>query len=164
MSKTPADNNITDTNLSSWQSTSSVGTDSPESSIRSFLIPLSSALASVGLFTIIIVAAVFKLTVVQKQKKKRTVADAEVHHACYENVAPIYETINSIKTDNSHTNKVGTITSDVVYEIIHSQETKCCQNVSPKIDTASNVAYITLTGEILMQNNDSYQAACTVTK
>ena len=36
---------------------------------------------------------------VQKQKKKRAIADAEVHHACYENVAPIYETINSTKTD-----------------------------------------------------------------
>ena len=104
MSKPPTDKTITDTNLSHWQSTSSVGTNSPKPSIRSFLIPLSTTLASVGLFTIVVVAAgfIFKLTMVQKWKKRRTIAE-ELCQAHYENMAPIYETINNAKSGDRFT-------------------------------------------------------------
>lgn len=103
---------------------------------------------------------------VRKQKKKRSIP-REVHQAYYENMAPIYETINCTKIGNSSsTNRYnfGIMTSGDVYGNIHSRETKCCQNVSPKIDTTSNVAYMTLSREIPMQNNDSYQVACTITQ
>ena len=101
---------------------------------------------------------------VQKWKKKRTIAD-EVRQTHYENMAPIYETINSAKSGDSHNDNCcnfGIMRGDNVYENIHSQETKCCQNASPKIATETNVAY--MSSEIPMQSNDSYQAACTITK
>ena len=67
-----------------------------------------------------------------------------------------------IDSHNDNCYNFGIMTSDDVYENIHSQETKCCQNAFCKIATATNVPY--MSSEISMQNNDSYQAACTITK
>ena len=48
---------------------------------------------------------------------------------------------------------------DAHYENIHSREIKCCHNSSTEIDTAANVAYVTvMSNEISMQKNNSYQA------
>ena len=113
----------------------------------------------------------------RKQKEEGTTAsDCEAHQTYYENMTPIYETMSSEKSDDAHTGTginnnfgihlhVDTISNNqgVYHENIHSRETKCCHNTSTKIDTASNVAYI-MSSEIPMQNNDSYQATCTIAK
>ena len=80
----------------------------------------------------------------RKQKKEGTIA-SEVQQAYYENMNPIYETMNNEKSDDSHTgnNNFGmhldTMTSNesAYYENSHSRETKCCHNTSIKIDTVT---------------------------
>ena len=57
---------------------------------------------------------------------------------------------------------IDTITSD---EGVHENNmaAKFCHDSSTKIDIVANVAYV-VSDEIQMQNNDSYQQPCTITK
>ena len=91
-----------------------------------------------------------------------------IRHIYYENnTTPIYETIlnNEDPTNGNFGVHIDTITKssdepeDAHYENIHSREIKCWHNSSTEIDTAANVAYVTvMSNEISMQKNDSYRA------
>ena len=163
----------TENNFPQFSSSDSMATaqDSPKQSTRSLQISLSTSLASIALFVVFIglaTACMLTCTKFRKRRKERALA-SEVHQANHESMPPIYETVNSETPEEPHSNNfethVDTITSDdpegAYYENVHSQETKSCHNSSTRIDTAANVAYMT-SSEIPMQNNNSYQAVCTI--